>query len=271
MNYYKRHLGDYARKAGHLTMLEHGAYTLLLDAYYEREQGPTLAEAMRIARARTDEERAAVAAVLTDFFTPQPDGRYRQQRVQDEFCKAEAQASINLANGKKGGRPRKPKGNPTETGRVISDNRSESEKNPNPLIHQSTNPLKAKSGATARGSRLPNNWTATAEQGRWARAERPDLNIARECDAFRDYWIGCAGAKGVKLDWDATFRNWIRRATGPRFVNASDKPVNTAGSSPPVPVTKQSQREANEAVEKLAREMGHDVEAIKIQPKGKSK
>lgn len=268
MNYYKRNLGDYARKAGHLTMLEHGAYTLLLDSYYEREQGPTKAEAIRIARARTSDELAAVDAVLIDFFTLQPDGRYRQNRVEDEFLKAEAQASINLANGKKGGRPRKPRENRTETEAVISENRTKSEQNPKPLNHQSIN---AKAKSDARGSRLPNNWTATAEQGRWARAERPDLNIARECDAFRDYWIGCAGAKGVKLDWDATFRNWIRRATGPRFVNASDKPVNTAGSSPPVPVTKQSQREANEAVEKLAREMGHDVEAIKIQPKGKSK
>ena len=32
MNYYERHLGDYARDAGHLSMLEHGAYALLLNA-----------------------------------------------------------------------------------------------------------------------------------------------------------------------------------------------------------------------------------------------
>ena len=34
MNYYERHLGDYARDTGHLSMLEHGAYSLLLDRYY---------------------------------------------------------------------------------------------------------------------------------------------------------------------------------------------------------------------------------------------
>ena len=33
MNYYKRHIGDYAAKAGHLSPLEHGVYTLLIDAY----------------------------------------------------------------------------------------------------------------------------------------------------------------------------------------------------------------------------------------------
>jgi hypothetical protein len=27
---------------------------------------------------------------------------------------------------------------------------------------------------------------------------------------FRDYWIAVAGQRGVKLDWDATWRNWVR-------------------------------------------------------------
>jgi hypothetical protein len=34
-------------------------------------------------------------------------------------------------------------------------------------------------------------------------------NIA---DEFRDYWISVPGSKGVKLDWLATWRNWIRRS-----------------------------------------------------------
>ena len=29
VNYWERHIGDYARDAGHLSMLEHGAYTLV--------------------------------------------------------------------------------------------------------------------------------------------------------------------------------------------------------------------------------------------------
>ena len=39
MNYYERHLGDYAKDTAHLTMIEHGAYSLLLDRYYGTEQG----------------------------------------------------------------------------------------------------------------------------------------------------------------------------------------------------------------------------------------
>lgn len=108
MNYYKRHVGDYARKAGHLTMMEHGAYTLILDAYYEREQPLTQRECLRVARARTDEEKEAVLAVLEEFFEfDTRTDRYIQRRVEEELDWASKQADINRANGKKGGRPRK--------------------------------------------------------------------------------------------------------------------------------------------------------------------
>lgn len=135
MNYYKRHVGDYAKKAGHLSIVEHGIYTLLLDAYYDREQGPTRAEAVRWSRARTDDEMAALDAVLADFFTFDGE-RYVQSRVEEEFAKASAQATANAANGKRGGRPRKQ----PKTDSVSSGKRNDCEKNPNPLIHQSTNP-----------------------------------------------------------------------------------------------------------------------------------
>lgn len=39
MNYYERHLGDYSKDTAHLTMIEHGAYGLLLDRYYGTEAG----------------------------------------------------------------------------------------------------------------------------------------------------------------------------------------------------------------------------------------
>ena len=42
----------------------------------------------------------------------------------------------------------------------------------------------------------------------------PDLSpeqVAYEFDCFLDYWRAKAGAGGVKRDWAATWRNWIRR------------------------------------------------------------
>jgi hypothetical protein len=33
-----------------------------------------------------------------------------------------------------------------------------------------------------------------------------------ELGKFRDFWQAKAGADACKVDWDATWRNWIRRA-----------------------------------------------------------
>lgn len=83
MHYYKRHIGDYAKKTGRLTMLEHGAYTLLIDACYDRERFPTRDEAIEWAWARTPQEIEAVDFVLSRFFDL-VDSLYVQKRIQEE-------------------------------------------------------------------------------------------------------------------------------------------------------------------------------------------
>lgn len=138
MNYYRRHVGDYAKKAGHLSVLEHGVYTLLMDAYYDREQPPTKAEAIRQSKARTPEILQALDAVLSDFFIL-TNGVYVQPRIEEEFEKAAEYARIQRENGKKGGRPRKPRRKPNESDGLLRDNPNESQKNLNES--QSTNPL----------------------------------------------------------------------------------------------------------------------------------
>jgi len=84
VHYFKRNIGDYHKKAGRLSMLEHGAYTLLLDACYDRERFPTIDEALEWSWARTDDEVLAVKFVLSKFFTLD-DSVYFQQRVKDEI------------------------------------------------------------------------------------------------------------------------------------------------------------------------------------------
>ena len=84
MHYYKKNIGDYAKKTGRLTMLQHGAYTLLIDACYDRERFPTIDEAIEWTWALTQDEIAAVEFVLKRFFTLEGD-RYVQSRIQDEL------------------------------------------------------------------------------------------------------------------------------------------------------------------------------------------
>lgn len=64
-----------------------------------------------------------------------------------------------------------------------------------------------------KGSRLPKDWVLPLDWGLWALDHGLDeLSVRREADKFRDYWIGVSGTKGVKLDWLATWRNWVRGA-----------------------------------------------------------
>ena len=86
MNYYERHLGDYARDTAHLSVLEHGVYTLLLDRYYATEQPIPAEQAHRVARARAKDERAAVDAVLGEFFKL-VDGAWRNARADAEIAR----------------------------------------------------------------------------------------------------------------------------------------------------------------------------------------
>ena len=94
MHYYKRHLGDYAKKAGRLSMLEHGAYTLLIDSCYDRERFPTKEEAIKWCWARSGEEVAAVEFVLDQFFEFDGD-RYTQTRIQEEIDSYHEKANTN--------------------------------------------------------------------------------------------------------------------------------------------------------------------------------
>jgi uncharacterized protein YdaU (DUF1376 family) len=114
VNYYERNLGDYARDAGHLSLLEHGVYTLLLDRYYHTEAGIPESETYRLSRARTDEEKAAVDSVLREFFRL-VDGVWVKARVEAEIEKTRQRIEAAKENGKRGGRPKKPNRNPAET------------------------------------------------------------------------------------------------------------------------------------------------------------
>lgn len=75
------------------------------------------------------------------------------------------------------------------------------------------NPDSSTSGR-ARATRLPPDWLPTEEQVAWAMTEQS--NWSREhtlkvAASFRDYWIAKPGKDGVKADWPATWRNWVRK------------------------------------------------------------
>lgn len=54
---------------------------------------------------------------------------------------------------------------------------------------------------------------------------------ANEFEVFRDHWRSQPGAKGVKSDWAATWRNWLRRAAGFRGGGSASPPRQTGWSA----------------------------------------
>ena len=119
MNYYERYCGDYQRDTAHLSLAEHGVYTILLDVCYSTEK-PLPADykpLFRICRAMDDDEQEAVKSVADQFFPVCEDGFRHNPRADEDIISARKRIDTARENGKTGGRPRKPK-NPAKTQRV---------------------------------------------------------------------------------------------------------------------------------------------------------
>ena len=119
MRHFPHHIGDYAAATAHLSFVEDAAYHRLLRLYY-RDEKPLPADVpacQRLVAARSKEERAAVEAMLHEFFRLEADG-WHQSRADGELVSYQIRADAARENGKRsGGRPKtggKPKVKPTD-------------------------------------------------------------------------------------------------------------------------------------------------------------
>lgn len=178
---------------------------------------------------------------------------------------AEKNASLLAAweNGARGGRPpKRPKQNPTETHGLPSDNptvtQTEPTANPSethakPIREEKRREESSslRSEESARATRLPADWVLPDEWADWAKGERPDLDLMTTAAGFHDYWRAKAGKDGRKLDWQATWRNWVR----------NERSTPNARASPPTETAYQrSMRErVQEAAPSIARQAPQDA------------
>jgi uncharacterized protein YdaU (DUF1376 family) len=197
MHYYQFHIGDYKSHTHHLSLMEDLAYRRLLDFYFLHEQPIKHRDIARQIGMREHEED--VMTVLNEFFISTADG-FVSPRADKEIKQYKEFAEA----GKRGAAKRW--GTPPN-GEAISP------PNATPIATINHKPITNNQlKENKRGSRLPQNWVLTKSLGEWAQSERPDLNIRQVAEQFKDYWIAQAGQKGVKLDWSATWRNWVRNS-----------------------------------------------------------
>lgn len=102
-------------------------------------------------------------------------------------------------------------------------------------------PSVTKESAPLRGSRLPEDWKPSEELMAWAREKFPGVDAIAELGIFRDHWKAAAGRLGIKADWDATFRNWIRKAQS--FSRSSAHPQAGSGAHRPYVPEKRERRD----------------------------
>jgi len=105
--WYAHYPGDYGRDTAHLSLVQHGAYRLLLDHYYSTASPLTsdVTALHRICRAFDQTERNAVDAVLSEFFDLRADG-YHNSRADVELAKqAEIRERLS-SSGRRGAKKR---------------------------------------------------------------------------------------------------------------------------------------------------------------------
>ena len=197
MHYYQFNIGDYQSHTSHLSEMEDLVYRRLLDWYYLHETPIPLdlSEVSRQIRMRSHTE--SIAIVLQEYFERTDDG-WIHHRANKEIAKADEKSVKASASAK--ARWSKKDANALPT---LSDSNATHNTLP---ITQDTKPNKE----NKRGSRLSQDWFLTKAMGEWALQERPDIDVRQVANQFKDYWIAQPGQKGVKLDWDATWRNWVR-------------------------------------------------------------
>jgi uncharacterized protein YdaU (DUF1376 family) len=193
----------------------------LLDWYYLHESPIPLElnEVSRQIRMRTHSD--CIATVLLEYFERTPDGWVHHradkeiEKVGEKSTKASKSAKIRWDKVKDANAlPTQSEGNATQN------------------TEHTTHNIKEKKTL---GKRLASDFSFPREWEDFCQTERPELSPVKTFDQFKDYWIAQAGQKGVKLDWFATWRNWVRSTNAPKLNPADRVRLTVAPSNEPDP------------------------------------
>lgn len=232
--WFKFYTRDFRDGVRVLSLEEIGAYTLILSLIYETNGRLVNDERAICAQIGCDVRvwrRVSARLVAEGKITLTEEGCWTNERAQAEITSAELLAKKRQTSGRIGGQlSGKSRAKPLE-------NKESDEANASSLLHTEYRRQKAEAPTDIksvgvcdasegfalkpdqpepkpdkRGSRMRPDWRPS--QDGMAYAEQNGL-LNGWCEAtianFRDYWLGVPGAKGIKLDWDATWRTEVRK------------------------------------------------------------
>ena len=217
MHYYQHHIGDFIKDTSFLTNEEIGIYLKLIWLYYDTEK-PLPNNLFELGmKTATRDNQIVLEGLLEMFFVLDEENKcWHHNRCDKEIEHYKQQLTTASKAGKASALKRAMNKNPTSVQQALNERSTEVQptNNQQPITNNQVKENK-------RGSRLSQDFCLPNEWNSWARNERPELNVLQTFDKFKDYWIAQAGQKGVKLDWFATWRNWVRNTNAPK-VNPAD-------------------------------------------------
>jgi len=221
-------VADFVGDTLDLDAKEIGAYMLILmtmwgrDGYLPNDEK----KLQRVARCGRDWPR--VWGAIGHYFTVEGD-QITQLRLRLELQKVAAKREVNAQSGARGGHAKALKDK-----EAALANATVSPQQPEPYLEPYKKEQKEEGKPSSKksiGERLSGEWFLPMEWGEWAVNEGLSINqIRAQADTFKDYWIAQPGAKGRKTDWQATWRNWIRKSRERENGNGYSKASGAANS-----------------------------------------
>ena len=206
MHYYQHHIGDFIKATARLTDSQTMAYLRLLWMYYDNEKPlkpDTKLLAFQIGATVQETE------LLLESFFWLADNGWHHTRCDQEIADYHAMLD-KKSNAGRASAERRKHISATGVEQVLNDCSTDVQltNNHKPI----TNNQKKES---QRGTRFPHDFLLPSDWIEFCGQQRPDLVPGEVFAGFRDYWIAQPGQKGVKTDWTATWRNWVRRQQAP--------------------------------------------------------
>jgi len=235
MHYYQHHIGDFIKDTSFLTNEEIGIYLKLIWLYYDSEKPlPNNLFELGMKTGTRDNQEVLEGLLKMFFILDEKNKCWHHSRCDKELEHYKQQLTTASKAGKASALKRAMNKNPTSVEQTLNERSTEVQ----PTNNQQ--PLTKNQEKKTLGKRLASDFSFPKEWEEFCQTERPELSPVKTFDQFKDYWIAQAGQKGVKLDWFATWRNWVRSTNAPK-INPADR----------VRLTVASKNEPNLALEKI--------------------
>ena len=223
------YIGDYLADTSRLTTEQHGAYLLLIMDYWR--SGPIPDDDAVLAQiTRMSPDAWSIASGTIRAFFEQSGSTLIHHRIDRLMIeagdkRAKAKAKAEAAAAKRWGKDAKsdapsigqavhkecPSPSPSEVSTTnVVDSPVPADVPVDKSVPPSATPAKKES---TQGKRLPDDWKLPKAWGEWALEDNPALtaeDVRKEGEKFRNHWVAKAGKDARKLDWKATWANWIR-------------------------------------------------------------